>query len=178
MQIEYKLEADDFLTYQLFTASKSARIKKKKMANWIGTPVSLVLLAVIFYLIEMKPLAIYFGLVALASASFYPMYFKWKYKRHYKGFIKENYAKRIGMVGSLEFQEEVISFHDKTGEAKINLSEIEDVIELLDHFLLKFSTGVSLIIPKREIDTYGLKEKFKELGLPVRDELNWKWGKI
>ena len=35
MTIEYKIEEQDFLDFQLFTASKSDRINKKKRNGWV-----------------------------------------------------------------------------------------------------------------------------------------------
>ena len=176
MTLEYKIDEQDFLDFQLFTASKSDRINKKKRNGWILLTVGSIAVALSFYLKENIAMTIYFGLVALACGFFYPKYFKWRYKKHYKTYIKENYSKRFGQVETLEISNDWIFSKDKTGEGKINLSEIDRIDETDNHFFLKISTGLSLLIPKTELRSVdGLRDKFKEIGLTVNDETNWSW---
>lgn len=176
MTLEYKIEEQDFLAFQLFTASKSERIHKKKRNAWVLLTVGSIVIAFFFYLNQNNPMSLYFGLVAITTGIFYPKYFSWRYKKHYKTHIKENYLKRFGQVETLEISQESISSKNKIGEGKINLSEIEKIDETNKHFFLKISTGLSLIIPKQELaDSNGLRERFKEIGLSVNDELSWKW---
>ena len=176
MTIEYKIEEQDFLEFQLFTASKSDRINKKKRNGWVLLTAGSFIVAFYFYLNKNTAMTIYFGIVALACGLFYPKYFKWRYKKHYKAFIKENYSKRFGQIESLEINGDYIFSKDKTGEGKINLNEIERVDETDNHFFLKISTGLSLLIPKGElVNIEELREKFKEIGVIVNDETKWTW---
>ena len=176
MTLEYKINEQDFLDFQLFTASKSDRINKKKRNGWILLTIGSIVIALYFYLSENTAMTIYFGLVAIVCGLFYPKYFKWRYKKHYKTYIKENYSKRFGQVESLEINSDYIFSKDKTGEGKINLSEIERVDETDNHFFLKISTGMSLLIPKSELGNVDkLRKKFKEIGLIINDETKWTW---
>jgi hypothetical protein len=176
MTLEYKIDEQDFLDFQLFTASKSDRINKKKRNGWILLTIGSIVVALYFYLNENVAMTIYFGLVAIACGLFYPKYFKWKYKKHYKTYIKENYSKRYGQIEALEINNDYIFSKDKTGEGKINISEIERVDETDNHFFLKISTGLSLIIPKKELENVDeLRENFKEIRLTVNNETNWTW---
>lgn len=176
MTLEYKINEEDFLDFQLFTASQSERINKKKRNGWILLTLGSILIALYFYLNNNITMTIYFGLVAFACGLFYPKYFKWRYKRHYKNYIKENYSKRFGELATLTINSDSIFSKDKTGEGKINISEIEQIDETDKHFFLKISTGLSLLIPKKELsDIDGLRAKFKKLGIVVNNELNWKW---
>ena len=176
MEIEYKIEENDFLDFQLFTASKSKRIMKKKKKGWILLTIAFLVLGIYFYFQNNIAMTIYFGVIAIICGLFYPKYFNWRYKKHYKNYIKENYKKRFGEIENLKITKEYIYSKDKTGEGKIILKEIEEVNETKDHFLLKISTGMSLIIPKREMDNPDIiKNKFNEIGLKIIDELNWEW---
>ena len=176
MKLEFKIDEQDFLDFQVFTASKSKRINKKKRKGWILLTVASIVVAFYFYLNQNNTMTIYFGLVAVASVIFYPKYFKWRYIKHYKTYIKENYSKRFGEVETIEISNDSIFSKYKSGEAKINLSEIEKIDETDKHFFLKVSTGYSLLIPKRELkNADGLREKFKDIGLTVNDERNWTW---
>lgn len=176
MTLEYKINEQDFLDFQLFTASKSDRINKKKRNGWISLTLGSIIIALYFYLGENTEMTIYFGLVAMVCGLFYPKYFKWRYKKHYKNYIQDNYSNRFGQIAYLEIGSDYILSKDKTGEGKIILSEIERVDETDDHFFLKISTGMSLLIPKRELnDIDKLRDKFKEIELTINDETKWTW---
>jgi len=176
MKIEYKIEENDFLDFQLFAASKSERIMKKKKTGWIFLTAGSLTGSIYFYLQQNIAMTVYFAVITIICGLFYPKYFNWRYKKHYKNYIKDNYQKRFGQIENIEITEEYIYSKDKTGEGKIKLTEIDEVSETQNHFLLKVSTGMSLIIPKREIKNIDLlKIKFNEIGLNVIDELSWKW---
>ena len=96
MAFTYKLESIDFLQYQLFTASKSKRITNKKMYGWLGFTIASFAFAIYCYFNNSNALAIYFGVIAAVWGLFYPKYFSWKYHKHYKSFINENYKNRFG----------------------------------------------------------------------------------
>ena len=176
MTFEFKLNEQDFLDFQLFTASKSDRINKKKRNGWVYLTIGAILVALFSYLNQNYFLSIYSGLVAIVLGLFYPKYFKWRYKKHYMTHIQEIYSKRFGQIEAIQINDDSILSKDKTGEGRIYLSEIEHIHETDNHFFLKVSTGISLIIPKKELnDTSLLKKKFKDIGLTLIDETNWKW---
>ena len=174
LQIEYKLEENDFLEFQLFAAEKSELIVKKKRNSWLI--LSIASLAVtVFYIIEANnSLAIYFGVITVLILLFYPKYINWKYKRHYINHIRENYSARFGEIEQLEFHDDHLFAKDKTGEGTINNSEIVCVDETVNHFFIKVSTGVSLIIPKQELNNQNeIRNEFERLGIMINDYPNW-----
>lgn len=176
MNLEYSLEEEDFLTFQFYTASKSNRIKRKKKAGWILLTLGAIILTFYFYLDNETTLTYYFAIVSVATAIFYPKYFKWRYKKHYSNYIQENYSKQIGLPVTIYFGDSIIKMVDKTGESKINNSEIEIVNETMHHFFIKISTGLSLIIPKTKVHNLnGLKETFAKLNFSINCEPKWKW---
>jgi len=175
MTLKYKIKEQDFLDFQLFNASKSERINKQKKKGWILMTVGSVLAAFYFCLNQNIALTLYLGLIAITSGFFYPKYFKWSHKKQYKTFIHENYSKRFGQIETIEIKEDSIFSKDKAGELKIYISEIEKIDETQNHFFLKISTGLSLIIPKNEINNSNeLRQKFKSMGLTLNNETNWK----
>lgn len=176
MKFEYKIEKDDFVDFQLFTASKSERIHRRKRNTWFFLTLSAVIATVYFYANQNNVMTVYFGVVSVLFGIFYPKYFKWIYKRHYKKHINEYYANRFGQTITLEIADNHIHLKDKTGESKLNLSEIEKVDETNNHFFVKISSGISIIIPKSEIENIDeLREKLKSIGLNINDETHWKW---
>jgi hypothetical protein len=176
MYINFTLEEKDYLNYQLFTASKSELIKKKKVNSWLILTIGSFVLGLYFFLINYFPLSIYCGVLTFVFGIFYPKYFIWRYKKHYKSYIKEHYSNRFGQTIEMKFDIDEISSKDKTGSGIIKLTEIKDVSETLDYFYVHISTGVSIIIPKKQLESSdNLKNHFLSLGLDINNELDWKW---
>ena len=174
LNIEYSLEENDYLEFQLFVASTSPMIVKKKRRSWILLSVVSTALTINFIVSRGDFLAVYFGLISLAIILFYPKYINWKYKRHYLKHISENYANRFGELEYIEFHDDHLYAKDKVGEGTINLSEVEFVDELKDYFFLRLSTGVSMIIPKYKIDNQDeVRNEFVRLGIEINDNLDW-----
>jgi hypothetical protein len=176
------LDENDYLTYQLYTASKAPRIKKARTRGWIITTLASLCMAYLFFENYNDLLAYYFLIAAGVSLIFHPLYSRWRYKRHYRKYIEDNYKNRIGQECALEITDDVIITKDKTGEGRINTTEVEEINEIKDFYFIKIKTGVSLIIPKLKTDTKdlavienGLKQLAEKKGIKWNVELNWKW---
>ncbi|MFI1772354.1 YcxB family protein [Thalassobellus citreus] len=175
MKLEYSLTNDDFLEHQLYEASKSKRIKRKRFKMRIINPVLFLTFGIFSYLSDNRLL---FPLIMLVFAVlwffFYPIRAKKTHIKHYKNHIKDHYKNRINKLVKLEFNENYIHMYDDTSESKIKTSEIKSLIELKNHFFLKLNTDISLIIPKKIIENINdFKEEISELKTPIIDELNW-----
>jgi hypothetical protein len=174
------LDENDFLTFQLYTASKTPRIKKARIRQWILTSVTFFGLAYLFHNGGNAFLGNYFLVFGGLSLVFYPFYSRWKYKNHYRKYIRENYKNRFGQESSLAFEGDSIVTKDASGEVKVNVSEIEEVHEIKDYFFLKSRMGGTLIISKAESDdireiTNSIKSMVETCGVKHSVELDWKW---
>jgi hypothetical protein len=175
MKLEYSLSEDDFLAFQMHTAGTSERLVKKRKSSRILFSLGLLLLSLGCYSSNLY-LSIYFGILAGIAAIFYPNISKWRYKRHFKAFITENYTKRFGQPATLEFTEGQIRTKDKFSEGSINLVELERIDETGEHFFLKISTGHSLIIPKSQLaDAAVVRQELKKICPKYVDAIGWKW---
>ena len=173
--MKFKLDENDYLTYQLFTASKSALIAKKKRNGWILAPLSFLILAVMFYASDNFPLTVYFVIAAIVTVIFFPRYFKWRYKKHYLKHIQTNYQNRFGTESELEITSDGIIYKDETGEGKNNVKKIKRVNNLPAHFLIELNIGTSIILPNNQIDEGTELKTLNDLQLEVIDESSWKW---
>ena len=176
------LDENDYLTYQLYTASKTPRIRRARIRGWILTTVTLLCSAYLFFESYNDFLGYYFLVASALSLTIYPIYSRWRYKRHYKKYIKDTYMNRFGQESELEISNDVIVTKDKTGEGKINTTEIEEINEIKDFYFVKVKTGVSLIISKVKADSKDLEaieKALKELADKKRIkwnvDLDWKW---
>lgn len=176
MEFTYRLDANDFLQYQLFTASKSKQIARRKLYGWLVFTLAAALFALYCFFNDSTSLAIYFGVIALIWGLFYPKYFSWKHDKHYKSFVAKNYENRFGKITRVTFSKTHIIATDDSGEGKIKITEIANVNETSHHLFITFLSGVSLIIPKNElINLNELKEHLIKIGCSINNELDWRW---
>lgn len=180
MSIEFTLEKEDFLTFQLYSATKSETVKKNRNKNRIRVPIVYAILSIILYIYADILFAAIFLIIGLLWYLLSPYYLRKRYLKHYSKHIEEHYKNRFGKSESLTFNSDIMESKDITGESKLNLSEVEELNEIKDYYFLKFSSGVSLIIPKNRIEK---KEDLKESLLKIvsdfnikhNQELDWKW---
>ncbi len=173
------LDKEDFLRFQLFTASKSKRIRKKRITSWILMTSSFLCLGLVLLDNADKLLAYYFLTVSIISLFFYPVYSKWRYKKHYQKHIEENYKNKIGLLIEISLDQEYITMKDRSSEVRIKLTEIESIHEIKEDLFIKLNTGDTLIIPARIPD---FESFMKELATTLPDskiqwnkEYNWRW---
>ena len=179
MRFEYSLDMQDFLTFQLFTASRSPLVMKKRRRNRIVIPVVYLFLALVLVAIGSFISAIVFTLIGLAWFLFYPVYERRLYPPRYKKYLAENLANRFGKPVLLEFSQDLVFTRDFMGEEKINLSQAEELAEIGDYYFLKFNSGASLIIPKRAVSNQEASRFFSELvarlNIKHTVDLEWVW---
>ncbi|WP_274184475.1 YcxB family protein [Flavivirga sp. 57AJ16] len=177
MTINYKLTNSDFLEYQLYTSSKSETHKKRRRNSRVLVPILFLLYG--FYLTKRDENYIgilVFGITAILWFILYPLYSKWRYERHFKKHVEENYKNRINKPVEIEFNENSVNAKDFTSESKINGTELKELIETKNHFFIKLTTDLSLIVPKHSIENQmEFKKRVTELGAEYVNELNWKW---
>jgi len=177
MKTNYKLTNSDFLEYQLYTSSKSKSHKKKRFRSRYTVFILYILIGLYFAYkndnIAIGGIIASFGLLWFA---FYPMYAKWNYKRHFKKHVEENYKNRIDKPVDIEFDENSLHIKDFTSQSKINGTELKTLIETKNHFFIKLTTDLSLIVPKHSIENLiKFKKSVTDLGAEYIDELHWEW---
>jgi len=174
------LDENDFLIFQLYTASKTPRIKKSRIRNWIWTTVTFACLSYLFFQSKNEFLGIYFLVISGISLTLYPLYSRWRYKRHYLKYIRDTYKNRFGEKSDLEFTADTIGVKNKTGEVKINKSEILEINEIKDYYFIKAKSGETLIVSKTKSDNIeNVQQEIKLMvdtfGIKQNIELDWKW---
>lgn len=172
------LDKDDFLRYQLFTASKSKRIKIKRIRTWILVTITFLLAGLIMRQNPDKFYSYYFIAISIITLIFYPLYQRRHYKKHYEKHIKENYANRIGVESELGFEDGFIVSIGDNQEGKIKLTEIQEINEISENLFIKIKTSESVIIPSRFSEFDKLKKQLinliEPLGVAWNKQLEWK----
>src|SRR5687768_16831339 len=98
MTLTYQLDQNDFLQHQLFLASKTGRIKKKRTKSWLTVSGCMFLLSFIFYQSDNSFLSYYFLAFGIVTVFLYPLYQRQQYKNHYAKFIADTYKNRFGQT--------------------------------------------------------------------------------
>jgi hypothetical protein len=180
MKIDYNLERNDFIEYQLFAASKSENVKNNWQKSRIRVPIVYLILGLILFLFADKIFALIFIGIGAAWYFLYPYYMRKRYLKHFERYVDENLKNRFGKPVTLNFGEEFIDTIDYMGESKLKINEITEVNEIRSYIFLKFSSGESLIIPKNIINqknefTDWILNLIEKLKIKHNIDLNWKW---
>lgn len=179
MMYKIILKQEDFLNYQLFTASKSKQTRKKRISTWLILTGLMLSIGFVALQKEEKFLAYYFLIFGIITLVFYPYYQRIQYKKHFLKHIIEHYQNRFGAESELGFKNGFIINSSDEREGKIKLSEIDIINEIDDNVFIKIKTGESVIVPKRAEGYDELKQELQKiatnLDIQWNEELEWKW---
>ncbi len=180
MKFEYKIEENDYLTYQLFIASKSETIISKRKRNKIILSVLPLILAIVSYFNNNVTVFIFLLFWSVFTFLFYSYYDKNHYTNHYKKMIKEKLKNAFNQIVSIEINDEFIFLKDDGSESKVMNKEILEINNIPDLILIRFKGALTLIIPKKSIfNIETLKSKLNEISIKFNInytiEPNWKW---
>lgn len=180
MNVAYSIDANDYLTFQLFTASKSDIVKKRRLKSKLIF--SLLYLAIgIFFLVEGKiNFTVAFVVLGIVWYFVYPMREKRMYEGNYRNYITKHFYNRFGKPATLEIDNHYIVSKDEVSTGKISTKDIESISEIPTAVYIKFNTGQSFILPKDKIENLDeMILKLKELAdlnhFSYYKEMNWKW---
>ena len=180
MIIEFTLDEQDLLTHQLFAASKSEQIKKRRNRSRLAAPIVQAGFAILF-LVEHKYIP---GIIFLCLAPIwyfvYPLWERKYYEKNYRAFIRENQKGLANKTVSLEFTGEHILAKDNGSEGKILFTEIASINEIKALILIRLKGGKAFIIPKSKLDDQealaGLLENLAaQLNIKYENDKNWEW---
>ena len=180
MKLEYNLDEYDFLQHQLYTASKTERIKIQRRKSWILVTSIFFLLSLLFLKDDEKVAFYSFLIIGIITFLFYPFYLRNHYKNHYLKFIKDTYKNRFGENAKVQFLDTEFVTNDSNSETKLKYAAFEEFNEIGDFFFLKLKIGGSLIIPKLKVENLNelkveLKSIAEKYNVKQNVELDWKW---
>ncbi len=175
MNLKFSISEDEFLTFQLYTLSKSLNVLKKMKRGQIFATILGIILAFNLFISDAFWPGTVMLVVCIGIYLYYPQYHKWRMKRNFKRYIHINYKDRFEQSEELTFHNKGVLSKNISGEGEIPKAELTELVEISTIFLLRMKNGASIILPKGQIDALKLKAQVKKLGLPFREELNWKY---
>lgn len=181
MTVSYTINESDYLTHQLYNASRSERIKKKRQRSRIFVLVIYLILAAFFYYKNKLGLTVTFGVLAVGMYFYYPVIERRRYRKHYEAFIREHFKEGVDRNVTLELTQDYLLGTEGDNESKIKTKEIKRIAELQEVFLLQLTQGQTLIVPKRDIANidalrHMLQDIAAHVKAPYLEELHWKWS--
>lgn len=180
MTFELKIDENDYLTYQLFVASQSKTIKRKRKRNKIIVPIFYLVLGVFGFYQSYRSLGVLLCVLAVLWFFIYPLWERNNYIKHYKNFIQENYKDAFGKSAFLEISNQTIFIKDELSEAKVSTSEIQEITEIPTTIYIRMKAGKTLILPKDKIASIQeLKSELIRLATVLKisyiSDENWVW---
>jgi hypothetical protein len=174
MLFKFSVEQIDFLTFQLFTVSKSDTVLRTRRRGQLLTSIAGLLLSINLFVTGSTIAGFVMLAVAVATYLFYPRYHRWRLKSHFLKYSKKNYGSQFGQEESLETKIDHIISKNIAGEGKVKSTELESLTEIADYYFLKMKNGSSIILPKRDIkEEKELVKELKKMGVPLIQELEW-----
>lgn len=179
MNLNYSLNQNDFLQYQLFTASKNKTLIKQKRRSLLWIFLATIIIGINIYNSTKNGLLYFIPVCLIILPAFYFL-IKWQYKSHYLKYIQQNYKEKIGFVSDFNFKNDELIVINSMAESKIHYSSFSEINEIQDYYFLKIKTGESFIIPKSVISK---RHEFEQIILLLKEkynikevvELNWKY---
>ena len=180
MKINFKTNNQDIIDYQLYTASKSERITKKRKASVIRIPISFFFLSILFLLIRDYNFFIGLNIFGVLWYFLYPIILRKYYVKHYTTFVNERMKDDVNYDANIEFTKAFIFIDSKAGETKLNSTELKEVIEISTIIMIILKMGNTVIIPKMKLSNIDefipfLKNYSVDLSVPYKTELDWQW---
>ena len=180
MKIKFKTENQDIIVYQLYTASKSESIIKKRKNSTRRTQINLFILSIPSLIIGEYTFFIGLNIFGILWYFFYPNILSKHYVNHYTDFVKEKMEVEANYEANIEFTKEFIFMNSEAGETKLNSTELKEVIEISTIIMIILKMGNTVIIPKMKLSNIDefipfLKNYSVDLSVPYKTELDWQW---
>ncbi|MGB2962955.1 MAG: YcxB family protein [Anaerolineales bacterium] len=153
MQIIYSLVEDDLIKLAEFQLEKSGRLRKQAYSRRILYPVGFGLLGLgALLLTDDLVLPIMFGLSALISFFFVPIFYTWLTRRRLPQFVRSKMSSSSIGIRTVSISEKCLQ--QRVGElySEVPWTIVHDIAETPDNVFVEIDGIFTLVIPKREVD--------------------------
>lgn len=180
MKINYEVTENDLLTYQLFSASKSKEINKKRSKNTLLWPSVYIVCGILAFIPTHRingSLLFFAG--AILWIIFYPVWERKHYVSHYLNFVRDRQKGQIGVKSTIEFTDDFLTANSDESESKILYSLITEINEIPSLIIIHLKGGQALLLSEYAPGIDQLKPKLHEIAnrfdIEYRVDLSWKW---
>ena len=174
--IEYELNENDHLAFQLYLASHTKRIVTQRVLTIVLAPALWLVFAFLMRCRLGDSLLVITIVMSVLWLAFYPVRSHFHYRTFYLRHIRDNFSKYLNRPTTLDLVGSCIVSVNDACESKIQISEVEKVVEIRDLYFVFISKGSAFIVKK---STPGSKDFIldlcKQANLAPVDETSWKW---
>src|SRR6187397_623950 len=144
MKIAFVLSEADLLSHQLFAASKSKLVQKRRAKGKLF--LLLIYMAVGLFIWDRNGMVTggIFFLVCLPLYLLYNYMERKQYVTHFKNYVQDVYKERAATTTTIEIDDKLITMRDGTNESTVPLSEVEVIYEINSLYSLGLNTGQSI----------------------------------
>jgi hypothetical protein len=181
MTIEYSLTEQDYVTYQLYVASQSSLIKKRRMQTRIVVMLLYLGLGTFIVVQGRPPLGMLFFVFGVLWFFFYPMRDARRYEKHYRKSIREKLLGEEETVYRAQLQGDILYVKEDGVESSIELHKFSECVELPTVVLMRLKGGgESVVIPLKDAS---MAEEARKLArtvaaqadIPYTVRTDWRW---
>ncbi len=180
MTITYTLSEADYVTYQLFTASTSPAIQKKRRKVWLLITAAFVMLALLFYDTGSMFLAAMFLLYGLFTLVFYPLFARRQYLKYYQDLVRHTFYQVVNKPVQCTFSDDRLELSDELSKSTIQYRALTAIQHIPGYYYLIVRGCQYLILPKAQLaDEAGVKNALTmaaaQAGIVIQQIPAWKW---
>lgn len=176
-QLEYSNE--DYLTFKLYNASRSTRIKVYRFLGWLAFTLFCCVWAYFFYRDNNRILEYVSLAVAVLGFFFYPLFQRDRFKKRYARHVEATRKGDIDTVADLDVTIEHIFITGNVSDIKIKPAELSEIHEIPNYIFLTVRSRQSLMLPTFKLDHNALAKEFEAISVkynvPYYKNLNWKF---
>lgn len=158
--MRYRITEVDYLKYHLYQALKSNDIQVNRKLMLRIDPWIYIALSLYFFSKSNLFLSLFFFCLWGICFFFYPILDQKKWIRFYKKYVKKTYKNQINNFQEVEFCENHIEIQNISRKAKICITHVEKIIELQTIIFIQLKDGMSIILPKNEMNHLDDVKKF------------------
>ncbi|MDF2988016.1 MAG: hypothetical protein K0R50_3526 [Eubacterium sp.] len=156
MEIEFDLNKQDYIDFNIFHAMNSDTVKKSLVIQRYLAPIIFLIVPFLIAGLADLPLIYWmcvFIVIGAVWIIFYPKYFKAMILKRVAKILDEGKNEDLWGKHRVIVNEEGLLEQSKNGENKINWNGVERIVSLNQHFFIYISSVSACIIPKRAFKT-------------------------
>ncbi|MHC6200620.1 YcxB family protein [Elizabethkingia miricola] len=180
MELNYKLEEQDYLQLYMYAASKNQVIKQQRQRVLWLLIIIYIICSLLMFSMSIVSLFVFIGAAITVTLIYIYYYERKRYEKFYLKNIRTNLKNRIGINYKTVFGSQDVILTEPNTEAKFKYPNIELVEEINTYYFFKMKTGERFIIPKSAIQNpqefnQVISRLSKDYNIQLQQELNWKW---
>ncbi|EMS69814.1 YcxB family protein [Ruminiclostridium cellobioparum] len=165
MELEYYLNKQDYIDFNIYHVNHSDIIKKSLLIQRYFIPIIFMIVPFLIAGVTDLPLLYWicvFIVISVVWIVFYPKYFVWAFSKRVSKMVDEGKNKDLLGKHRVTVNEEGVLEQSENGENKISWSGVEKIVSSNQHIFIYIGSISACIIPKRAFKTNTDMELFHE----------------